>query len=105
MSSCGHQDADWCVRIDDGDDVITEACGACFKAAFGYAPTASQEDTAYGYTFSEWLKATGRSDSASDYDLRAAWRAGEDPADYTMTAMAKAPWHWDPGAPEARRDR
>ncbi len=34
------------------------------------------------YTFGEWLAAVGRSDSASEYDLRAAWRAGEDPDDY-----------------------
>jgi hypothetical protein len=35
------------------------------------------------YTFGEWLSAAGRDDSASDYDLRAAWRAGEDPGEYT----------------------
>jgi hypothetical protein len=40
------------------------------------------EDRAYGYTFAEWLRAAGRSDSASEYDLRAAWRAGEKPAEY-----------------------
>lgn len=37
---------------------------------------------AYGYTFRQWLDATGRLDSASEYDLRAAWRAGESPEDY-----------------------
>jgi hypothetical protein len=40
------------------------------------------QDTAYGYTFADWLAAAGRTDSASEYDLRAAWRAGEDPAEY-----------------------
>lgn len=40
------------------------------------------EDTAHGYTFAEWLAAAGRSDSASEYDLRAAWRAGETPEEY-----------------------
>lgn len=34
------------------------------------------------YTFGAWLAAAGRSDSASEYDLRAAWAAGEDPAEY-----------------------
>lgn len=36
----------------------------------------------YGYTFEEWLHAAGRRDSASEYDLRAAWDAGEDPSVY-----------------------
>jgi hypothetical protein len=40
------------------------------------------EDRAYGYTFAEWLRAAGRTSSASDYDLRAAWRAGEKPENY-----------------------
>lgn len=40
------------------------------------------EDEAHGYTFAGWLAAAGRSDSASERDLRAAWRAGEDPAEY-----------------------
>lgn len=39
-------------------------------------------DTAHGYTFAEWLAEAGRKDSASEYDLRAAWRAGEDPSEY-----------------------
>lgn len=39
---------------------------------------------AYGYTFSDWLRAAGRDDSASEYDLRAAWRAGEDPLIYAI---------------------
>lgn len=39
---------------------------------------------AYGLTFQRWLAAAGRSDSASEYDLRAAWRAGEDPAEYRV---------------------
>jgi hypothetical protein len=40
------------------------------------------EDTAHGLTFGSWLTAAGRSDSASEYDLRAAWSAGESPEDY-----------------------
>jgi hypothetical protein len=36
------------------------------------------------YTFGEWLAEAGRRDSASQYDMRAAWRAGEDPAEYRM---------------------
>lgn len=50
---------------------------AATEAAFG-----AQEDEAYGYTFAGWLAAAGRTDSASDYDLRAAWRAGEEPTEY-----------------------
>jgi hypothetical protein len=42
------------------------------------------DETAHGYTFAEWLTAAGRSDSASEYDLRAAWRAGEDPSEYAL---------------------
>lgn len=41
---------------------------------------------AYGYTFSSWLRAAGRQDSASEYDLRAAWRSGEDPSEYMPDA-------------------
>lgn len=40
------------------------------------------DETAFGFAFREWLAAAGRTDSASEYDLRAAWRAGEDPAEY-----------------------
>jgi hypothetical protein len=50
------------------------------------------DDIAYGYTFAQWLAAAGRSDSASEYDLRAAWRAGEDPAEYTMVPAASRYW-------------
>lgn len=42
----------------------------------------TDDDVAYGLTFSEWLAAARRTDSASEYDLRAAWRAGEDPSIY-----------------------
>jgi hypothetical protein len=42
------------------------------------------EERCYGYTFGEWLRAAGRLDSASTYDLRAAWRAGEDPKEYKL---------------------
>lgn len=42
----------------------------------------NNEPVAFDLTFSEWLVAANRSDSASEYDLRAAWRAGEDPGDY-----------------------
>lgn len=40
------------------------------------------EDVAHGLTFAAWLDVAGRTDSASDYDLRAAWRAGESPSEY-----------------------
>lgn len=39
-------------------------------------------DVAHGYTFDAWLAAAGREDTTSEYDLRAAWRAGEDPTEY-----------------------
>lgn len=42
------------------------------------------EATCYGLTFGEWLDIAGRLDSASEYDLRAAWTAGEDPSDYAV---------------------
>lgn len=40
------------------------------------------EAAPHGLTFAAWLTAAGRSDSASEYDLRAAWRAGESPEEY-----------------------
>lgn len=52
------------------------ACHCHFDEALG------ERDAAYGMTFTEWLEATGRSDSASRYSLREAWRAGEDPELY-----------------------
>jgi hypothetical protein len=47
----------------------------------------SDEPIAYGYTFADWLSAAGRQDTASEYDLRAAWRAGENPAEYATEAQ------------------
>lgn len=41
-----------------------------------------REDTAHGVTLAEWMQAAGRTTTASMYDLRAAWRAGENPEDY-----------------------
>lgn len=55
---------------DARDDVPCEWCEAAVVA--------------HGYSFTEWLAAAGRSDSASEYDLRAAWRAGERPEDYAV---------------------
>lgn len=40
------------------------------------------DDVVHGLTFTAWLAKAGRTDSASEYDIRAAWRAGEDPAEY-----------------------
>jgi hypothetical protein len=37
---------------------------------------------AEGLTIDEWLAAAGRTSTESQYDLRAAWRAGEDPTEY-----------------------
>jgi hypothetical protein len=36
----------------------------------------------HAYTFREWLDTACRETSASEFDLRAAWRAGENPIDY-----------------------
>ena len=46
------------------------------------AQDGGEPDVRHGYTFSAWLSAAGRSDLASEYDLRAAWDAGEDPSVY-----------------------
>jgi hypothetical protein len=48
--------------------------------------TDARSDQAFGRTFEQWLKAAGRSDSASEYDLREAWRAGESPGEYKAEA-------------------
>jgi len=45
---------------------------------------ADADESVHGYSFAEWLAAAGRSDSTSEYDLRAAWRAGEDPSEYAI---------------------
>ena len=46
------------------------------------APAPDGALIAYGLDFGEWLRLAQRTDSASEYDLRAAWRAGENPEDY-----------------------
>lgn len=43
----------------------------------------AEEPEVEGFTFEGWLRAASRKDSASCYDLRAAWRAGENPEEYT----------------------
>jgi hypothetical protein len=48
-------------------------------------PRANSRTNAEGLTFQEWFAATGRNDTASPYDLRAAWRAGEDPTEYRVS--------------------
>ena len=45
-------------------------------------PVIDETPVKHGYTFEQWLHAAGRRDSASEYDLRAAWDAGEDPEEY-----------------------
>ena len=52
------------------------------EVAGPFEGTVEVVDAAYGHTFAAWLAAAGRTDSASEYDLRAAWRAGEDPTEY-----------------------
>ncbi|HEX9156006.1 MAG TPA: hypothetical protein VF819_10605 [Nitrospira sp.] len=70
--------------VDSGDAVSAyetqEACDADEEGA--HAPRITAAVTAHGYTFSAWLRAAGRDSSTSDYDLRAAWRAGEEPSEY-----------------------
>lgn len=43
---------------------------------------AQTEEMAYGLTFAQWLSEAGWKGETSRYDLRAAWSAGEDPAEY-----------------------
>lgn len=75
----GEADAN-CVEAGYSDSVAARA-----ECARVIADAAAQDDeVAHGYTFSGWLEAAGRSDSASEYDLRAAWRAGESPEDYAV---------------------
>lgn len=52
------------------------------KGPKGKYPSRDDSPKKHGITFGDWLEAAGRSDSASDHDLRAAWSAGEDPEDY-----------------------
>jgi len=60
-------------------ETIRELAAQAWQHACETTPT---DDIAHGLTFAAWLAAAGRTDSASEYDLRAAWRAGEDPAEY-----------------------
>lgn len=71
-------------------DVLAEA-GAKFnhsqaltlaEAHYAQRSDGASQDTAHGLTFAEWLAQAGRSDTCSEYDLRAAWRAGENPDEY-----------------------
>lgn len=71
-----------CTETEIGDDQL---CYDDSCPLHVFAGTLSEpEDKAYGLTFWEWLTAAGRSDSASEYDLRAAWRAGESPSEYAV---------------------
>ena len=72
-----------CRRAEDGD----EKSRATVARILAETETEEAEPTAYGMTFAAWLAAAGRSDSASEYDLRAAWRAGEAPTDYQREAQ------------------
>lgn len=76
--NCGHPVPAEGVSIDPDDDIDLTGHGRerCSDTACVVA------DTAHGVTFAAWLSAADRRDSVSEYDLRAAWRAGEDPAEY-----------------------
>jgi hypothetical protein len=75
------------------------------RAMVASVVSSTETDTVkHGYTFAAWLEASGRDDSASDYDLRAAWAAGEDPSDYSDCQLYRdgvvvsdpEPEHWPP---------
>ncbi len=67
-----------------GDCVEVDESGVAYETKATEATTDSYGNPIkYGYTFEQWLRTAGRRDSVSDYDLRAAWDAGEDPSDYT----------------------
>lgn len=59
-----------------------KAANANIWAVLEEAEARASDHEEHGYTFAGWLQAAGREDSASEYDLRAAWRAGEDPTEY-----------------------
>ena len=69
----------WSLSADEKDKLYAQLCRALKQDS-----QVLTEETAHGYTLAEWLEAAGREDTASEYDLRAAWRAGEDPADYAL---------------------
>jgi hypothetical protein len=66
------------------EPVVNAHAGTVADLVDGWALWAVGEDAAHGYTFAAWLSAAGRCDSASEYDLRSAWRAGEDPSEYAQ---------------------
>lgn len=71
------------LRLATPDEIAASDDAAARDGGIG-AFEADGDESAHGYTFAEWLAAAGRSDSASEYDLRAAWRAGEDPSEYAI---------------------
>jgi len=80
-SKDGKEIVEWSCRNGDPSDVRYFRDGREIKVSD--LPEAMREkEEAYGLTFAAWLRAAGRSDSASEYDLRAAWRAGESPTEY-----------------------
>lgn len=72
-----------CDKALEGDAAAVAECARVIADAAGRADD-SREEEAHGYTFAAWLDAANRADGASQYDLRAAWRAGENPEEYTV---------------------
>ena len=80
----GARDPGAAVRALAGSVALTERGKAILEDVAQDYDEYAAEETAHGYTLAEWLEAAGRYDTTSEYDLRAAWRAGEDPADYAL---------------------
>lgn len=79
-------------ELDSADEFVGEPDGLGDSYKNGNKLFAKQSESIEAvdgndYTFAEWLAAAGRSDSTSEYDLRAAWRAGEDPAEYEVAGV------------------
>lgn len=74
----------WCVYESQED------CDADREGAYAPRVVEYGDEKRHGLTFGEWLDAAGLSHDTgtSQYDLRAAWRAGEDPAEYRSEAAS-----------------
>jgi hypothetical protein len=89
---------DTCGEYNTGDDlhvIVWDADGQVVAQGTHTVDTGDDtedgdDEEAFGVTFADWLDAAGREDSTSEYDLRAAWRAGEDPAEYTQDSAEVA---------------
>jgi hypothetical protein len=65
------------------------ACQGCgeFVGSTTVADRQSPAEQAHGLTLDEWMYVAGITTTAQHYDVRAAWRAGEDPDSYRDMAV------------------